>query len=99
MKYTVTDGVAFFEGRVSSARIIQGIETSMDRMFSQTQLKSLESLKKAMAKRAIQLGGNCIMCFEYGQKQSSFFKSIFSLDDIFWQGKGIVAIVDPDNLD
>lgn len=99
MKYTVTDGVAFFEGRVSSARIIQTIETSMDRMFSQTQLKSLESLKQAMAKRAIQLGGNSIMCFEYGQKQSSFFKAIFSMDDIYWQGKGIVVVVDPDNLE
>lgn len=98
MKYTVTDGVAFFEGRVPSARPIRAIETSMDGMFVQTQLKSLESLKKAMAHRAIQLGGNCIMCFEYGQKQSSFWKSIFSMDDIYWKGKGIVAVVDPDTL-
>lgn len=99
MNYTVTNGVAFFEGRVLSAQIIQEIDISMDKLFCQTQLKTLESLKIEMAKRAVQLGGNCIMCFEYGQKQSSFFKALFSIDDIYWQGKGIVAIVDPDNLD
>ncbi len=98
MRYTVTDGVAFFEGRVASAQIIQRIETSTDGMVSETQLTSLESLKKAMAARVKQLGGNCVICFEYGQKQASFFHSIFSLDDVYWQGKGIVAIVDPDNL-
>lgn len=38
------------------------------------------------------------MCFEYGQKQFSFWKSIFSMDDIYWKGKGIVAVVDPDTL-
>lgn len=99
MRYTVTDGVAFIEENVPSARLIQGIETSMDSFFRQTQLKSIESLKQAMARRAIALGGNCIICFEYGQKQSSFWKSLLSLDDIYWQGKGIVAIVNPDDIE
>lgn len=96
MRYTITDGVAFFEGQVSSARLIRPIETSMDSVFRQTQLRSIESLKQAMAKRARMLGGNCIVCFEYGQKQSSFMKSLISRDDIYWHGKGIVAVVDPD---
>lgn len=95
MRYTVTDGVAFFEGKVPAARLICPIETSMDSMFRHTQLRSIESLKHAMAARTLQLGGNCIACFEYGQKQSSFMKSLISMDDIYWYGKGYVAIVDP----
>lgn len=98
MRYTVTDGVAFIEGNVPALQIIQSIETSTDSMFLSTQLKSIESLKHAMAQRVIQLGGNAVICFEYGQKQSSFLKSLLSLDDIYWQGKGIVAVVDPDSL-
>lgn len=98
MRYTVTDGVAFVEGRVATLRIIQTLETSMDSMFRNTQLKSIESLKHAMAQRAIELGGNAVICFQYGQKQASFWRSLLSMDDIYWQGKGIVAVVDPDSL-
>ena len=99
MRYTVTEGVAFFEGNVPSAQIIRPIETSMDSLFRESQLKSLESLKLVMARIAKNLGGNCIIQFEYGQKQSSFWKSLFSMDDIYWRGKGIVAIVNPDTIE
>ena len=99
MRYTVTEGVAFFEGNVPSAQIIRPIETSMDSLFRESQLKSLESLKLAMARIAKNLGGNCIIQFEYGQEQSSFWKSLFSMDDIYWKGKGIVAIVNPDTIE
>lgn len=98
MRYTITDGVAFIEGNVPTIRTIKAIETNTDSMFRNTQLKSIESLKQAMARRIIQLGGNAVICFEYGQKQSSFWKSLLSLDDIYWHGKGIVAVVDPDSL-
>lgn len=99
MRFTVTDGVAFFEGNVPSARRIQVIETSTDGMFRQTQLESIESLKRAMARRAVQLGGNCIICFQYGQKQASLLGSILSFDDIYWHGRGIVAVVNPDDFE
>lgn len=99
MKYTVTDGVAFFECDVPSARFIQIIDTLSDGSYNEEKLESMESLKKAMATHAVLLGGNCIIRFKYGQKKSShFWKSLFS-KKIYWHGIGIVAEVNPENFE
>lgn len=100
MRYTVTDGVAFFEGDVPGARKIKAISVKNSSMFRSSQLSSIESVKKMMADQARKLGGNCILCFRYGQKQPSFLASILVLmrDDVYWYGEGIVGVVDPDSI-
>lgn len=98
MRYTVTNGVAFIEDDVPFARQICPIEASTDSMFFSSQLQGVESVKKKMASRVIELGGNCVIRFTYGQKQTSLLRSFFSRDDVYWYGNGIVAVVDPEAM-
>jgi hypothetical protein len=64
-------------------------------LFFQGQLKSLNDVKKKMAKEIRKSGGNALVNFKYGQK-SSFWSSIGSWDDMSWQGSGDIAVVPAD---
>lgn len=93
-----SDGIYFVEGAPAGSRRIAPISTKIDGMFSNAQLKSLDDIKAAMASEARRKGGNAIIDFKYGQKQRSFWGSLFSLDDVRWEASGAVATINPATL-
>ena len=87
MYYNQHKGVFFVEGVPFGTKRIAAISTHLDGVFSSAQLKSLDDIKDKMAAEAKLKGGNAIVNFKYGQK-SSFWRSLFSLDDVRWEASG-----------
>ena len=97
MYYDFYNGVYFVEGH-PSAKAIKPISTRLDGyFFSQSHLKSLDDVKNAMIKAVKKSGGNAVIDFKYCQK-SSFWRSLFSIDDVRWEASGTIAIIDPNVL-
>ena len=92
------DGVLFIEGDPPGAAIIRAISTKHDGIFSQSQLKSLDSLKRVMAAEAKRAGGNAVIRFTYGQR-NTFWRSLLSIDDVWWHASGMIAKVNEATLD
>lgn len=93
MYFDCCDGIWFVEGIPKGAEIISSINTSLDGVFSQSQLKSLDDVKANMAVIAKKVGANAIIDFKYCQ-QSSFWRSLLSLDDVRWEASGKIARLD-----
>jgi hypothetical protein len=87
------EGVYFVEGKAQGFQPIQTISTELNEFFSQNQLKSLADIKSRMASQALQAGGNVICNFRYGQR-SSFWKSIFGMDNVLWYASGVIGRAD-----
>jgi hypothetical protein len=95
MKFvTELGGVKFIEGADCNFTPIQKLDTTLNSAFGQDQLKSLTDVKLAMAKQVVQLGGNCLVNFKYGQKVGGFWSQLLSLDDVMWYGSGVVGTLD-----
>ena len=92
--YSEVGGVYFIEGRPVEASLIEPLSSELNGFFAQNQLKTLDDLKLKMREFILAKGGNCLVDFQYGQR-SSFWKSIFGMDDVLWYGSGIVARIDP----
>ena len=87
-------GVFFVEGIPPGSKLIANLSTSLDGLFSNSQLKSLDDIKDKMVEEVKGKGGNAVVDFKYAQK-SSFWRSIFSLDDVRWEASGYIAVIDP----
>lgn len=90
-------GVYFVEGDVVGARVFGPIDTKHDGVWSQSQLKSLDTLKAAMADNVRKAGGNAVINFRYGQN-NTFWRSLLSVDDVWWHATGTIAQIDPSQL-
>ena len=98
MYYDYYRGVYFCEGRPIDAKTIKPISTRLDGwFFSQSQLKSLDDVKSVMVGEVRKTGGNAVVDFKYCQK-SSFWRSLFSVDDVRWEAAGMIARIDPSRL-
>jgi len=97
MYFSKYDGVLFVEGDPRGATIIRPISTEDDRAWGQSQLKSLDTLKKTMAAEVKKAGGNAVVRFSYGQR-NTFWRSLFSLDNVWWYASGVIANVDEHSL-
>ena len=95
MFVSVYDGVYFIEGACEKATVISNISTVLDGCFDNSQLKSLDDVKHAMAEQVKTNGGNAVIEFKYGQRDGGFWRSLLSWDNVFWRGEGKIAIVDP----
>lgn len=91
MHVTSHKGILFIEGPHPDATLIRRLNVSIGGLLVQSQLKSLDDVKKRMAVDAIALGANSIVEFEYGQKSPSFLGSLFNTDDVNWHGSGVAA--------
>ena len=85
-------GVLFFEGMPENCTIIRNISTEINEFFGQSQLKSLDDVKDRMIEIVKSSGGNAVVDFKYGQK-STFWKSLFGMDDVMWYASGKIAII------
>lgn len=97
MYWSERDGVFFVEGRPPGATLLRPIKSALTGGFSQAQLKTLDHLKDVMAREVIAAGGNAVVDFTYGQK-STFWNTLWSIDDVFWRGGGTIASIDPGKL-
>ncbi len=98
MAYTsVYNGIIFIEGEEPGARILGTVEFQKEGFYNQ-QLKDLTMVKNQLANKAISMGGNAIKNFTYGQKSTSWFRSLLlSYDDnINWYGSGVVISLSPE---
>ena len=87
-------GVLFIEGYEASAITLGRIEYNKRCTFN-AQLKTLDCVKDQLADKALELGGNAVVNFKYGQKSVGWFKSMFFHldDDVRWYGDGVAAII------
>lgn len=95
MAYTfIYKDIIFIEGNDTSAKILGSIEYKKTFTFN-SQSKTIDCVKDQLVEKTIELGGNAILNFTYGQKSSGWFKaSLFALDDdIKWYGNGVAAIL------
>lgn len=91
---TERGGVRFDEQEPLGFRKIARIDTTLNSVFGQDQLKSLRDVKEAMAREAKSMGGYYISNFSYGQKNGSLIQQIFSIDNVLWYGSGDVGNVE-----
>lgn len=99
MYYSKDYDVFFVEGNPDGTTILQNISTVLDGYFSNVQLKSLDDVKREMAKQVLEHGGNAVVNFKYGQRSGGFFECLFSHDNVRWIGQGEIAIIDPRKLE
>ena len=101
MYYSKDYGVYFVEGIPAGTTFLHDISTVLDGYFSfsNVQLKSLDDVKREMAKEVLAKGGNAVVNFKYGQKTGSFWECLFSHDNVRWTGQGKIAIIDPSVLE
>jgi hypothetical protein len=85
-------GILFVEGMPENCTVIRDISTEINEFFGQSQLKSLDDVKDRMVYVVAKCGGNAVVDFKYGQR-SSFWKSLFGLDDVMWYASGKIAII------
>ncbi|WP_338468914.1 hypothetical protein V3I01_09775 [Sphingomonas sp. gentR] len=97
MHWAEHKAVFFVEGSPRGASVIAPIDTKIDGWFSQSQLKSLDTVKDAMVEQVVRAGGNAVIDFKYGQK-SSFWRSLLSVDDVYWFASGKIASITPSML-
>ena len=57
------------------------------------QLKDLDDVKRLMAKRVREQGGNAVVDFRYGQRSVGFWRSLIDRDDVSWYGEGNIALL------
>lgn len=97
MYFSKFKDVLFVEGDPPGAVTIRPISTQHDGFFSQSQLKSLDTLKEVMAEEVKKAGGNAVIRFTYGQK-NTFWRSLLSIDDVWWHASGVIAKVSESSL-
>ena len=96
---TIHKGIAFIEGNEPGARRIGPVEYKKQGFYNQ-QLKGLDIVKDQLADKAVAMGGNAVMDFKYGQKSTSWLRSmILSYDDnVNWYGTGTVIQIAPERF-
>lgn len=98
MYFSEYDGVFFVEGMPAGATIIDDISTVLDGFFSNAQLKTLDDVKREMARQVKLSGGNAVVDFKYGQRSGGFWRCLFSLDNVCWKGEGKIARINSADL-
>lgn len=87
------NGVYFVEGIPARVHVIRKISRRLA-----SQLKTLDDVKELMALDVQAAGGNAVVDFKYRQT-SSFWRSLISLDNVYWESSGFIATIDPSVLD
>ena len=97
---SIHNGIVFIEGDEPGARALGNVEFQKMGFYNQ-QLKGLDMVKDQLAQKAKNLGGNAVKFFTYGQKSTSWFRSLLlSYDDnINWYGSGTVIWLSPERIE
>jgi hypothetical protein len=93
MHVTTHDGVYFVEGDYPSARRLGPIAVEVGGVFQHAQLRTLDDVKSAMARKVTEASGNAVIRFAYGQRSVGFWRSLLHMDDVTWYGRGEIAVL------
>ena len=98
MYFSEYEGVFYIEGNPPDVIKIKVVDYKLNLFFGQAHLKTLDDIKDKLNLQVKELGGNCVYDFKYGQT-SSWWKSIFGLDDIHWFATGVIGFINnPESL-
>ena len=88
-------GIIFIEGQEDYIKNLGKVAYKKDSFYN-NQLKNLDNVKEQLADKAIQAGGNAIINFKYGQKNTSWFRSMLLAfdDNVNWFGEGEIVILE-----
>ena len=91
---SVFKNIIFIEGDETYIKTFGGIEYKKTKYYN-SQMQNIDIVKEQLAEEAIKRGGNAIINFKYGQKNTSWFRSmLLSLDDnVNWYGNGEVVLI------
>lgn len=96
-------GFVFIEGNELNAKELGRVEYTKEGLgaFYNQQLKDLNAVKDQLAQKAKAMGANAVMNFTYGQKSTTWFRSMFlGLDDnVNWYGSGTAIAISSERLD
>lgn len=97
---SIYKGIAFIEGDEPNAKKLRRVEYVKDGFYNQ-QLKDLDAVKDQLAQKARAMGANAIMDFTYGQKSTSWFRSMLLAfdDNVNWYGSGTAIVVSPERME
>lgn len=97
---SIFNDIIFIEGDEEYVQFIGPIEYKKDSFYNQ-QFKNLDNVKDQMSRKAHEKGANAIINFKYGQKTTSFWRSLFlSLDDnVNWYGSGSAVVLPMDRIE
>lgn len=89
------NGIIFIEGHEDYIKNLGKVEYKKDKLYN-NQLKNLDDVKEQLSCKAKNAGGNAVINFKYGQKNTSWLRSlILSLDDnVNWYGEGEIVLID-----
>jgi hypothetical protein len=93
MRFVTYEGIDFFEGMPRRTEVIGPASVFVGAAYRASQLKNLDDVKKHLAIRARDAGGNAIVEFSYGQRPSGWFARLFRRDAGTWFGEGTIAFV------
>ena len=76
MRYTLHDGIGFFEGVPPDAASLGPVRVEVGGFFVSAQLRTLDDVKRELARVVRAKGGNALVGFTYGQRSVGFFRSL-----------------------
>ena len=81
--------IIFIEGSEKFIKSFGKIEYRKDRYYN-NQLQNIDNVKEQMSNKAKQLGANAIINFKYGQRNTTWLRSMLLAfdDNVNWFGSG-----------
>ncbi len=94
---TIYKDIIFIEGEFEHSKKLGPVEYKKDKFYN-NQLQNLDNVKEQLSNKAKELGGNAIINFKYGQKNTTWFRSMLLAfdDNVNWFGTGEVVLLEPD---
>ena len=92
---SVYNDVIFIEGNSEFVKSLGQVEYKKDKLYN-NQLQNIDNVKEQLSRKAKELGGNAIINFKYGQKSTTWFRSMLLAfdDNVNWFGNGEVVVLD-----
>ena len=97
---TLHNGIIFIEGHEDYLKSLGKVVYKKEGFYN-NQLKNLDNVKEQLSMKARELGGNAIINFKYGQKNTTWFKSALLLfdDNVNWYGDGEIVVISEEKYD
>ena len=89
------NNIIFIEGQENYIKHLGKVSYTKESFYN-NQLKNLDDIKAQLSKKAKMRGGNAIINFTYGQKNTTWLRSLLLLldDNVNWFAQGEVVVLD-----
>ena len=94
------NGIIFVEGQEDYIKNLGKVIYKREGFYN-NQLKNLDNVKEQLSIKAKNAGGNAIINFKYGQKSTSWFRSMLLAydDNVNWFGEGDIVMLSKEKYD